>query len=107
MVDNAKIIHYIRERKGWIKGSPRSDIWYRYYNEMIERSDKMVKVKCIVEYDDNQLGRRIKTNEEFVVEDKRAEELLKEPALVKIVEVFQKENKVPEVKKPTKQSKKK
>ena len=35
IVDNAKIIHYIRGRKGWIKESPRSDIWYNYHNEMI------------------------------------------------------------------------
>lgn len=107
MVEDAKIIHYIRERKGWIKGSPRSEIWYKYYNEMLERSSKMVKVKCIVEYDDNQIGRRIKVNEEYVVDEKRAEELLTEPALVKIIEVFQPENKVSEAKKPTKQSKKK
>ena len=33
--DDAKIIHYIRERKGWIKTSPRSEIWYNYHNEMI------------------------------------------------------------------------
>lgn len=107
MVEDAKIIHYIRERKGWIKGSPRSEIWYKYYNEMLERSNKMVKVKCIVEYDDNQIGRRIKVNDEYVVDEKRAEELLTEPALVKIIEVFQPENKVSEAKKSTKQSKKK
>lgn len=34
-VDNAKIIHYIRGNKGWIKTSPRSEIWYNYHNEMI------------------------------------------------------------------------
>ena len=31
MVNNAKIIHYIRERKGWIKTSPRSNIWFKYF----------------------------------------------------------------------------
>ena len=35
IVENAKILHYIRGNKGWIKGSPRSDIWYNYHNEMI------------------------------------------------------------------------
>jgi len=35
MVDNAKIIHYIRERKGWVKGCPRSEVWFNYHNEMI------------------------------------------------------------------------
>lgn len=34
-VDNAKIIHYIRGNKGWIKGSPKSDIWYKFHYEMI------------------------------------------------------------------------
>jgi len=33
--DDAKIIHYIRERKGWIRESPRSEIWYNYHNKMI------------------------------------------------------------------------
>ena len=33
--DDAKIIHYIRERKGWIKESPRSEIWFKYHDEMI------------------------------------------------------------------------
>lgn len=33
--DDAKIIHYIRGSKGWIKGSPRSEIWYNYHKEMI------------------------------------------------------------------------
>ena len=35
MVDNAKIIHYIRGRKGWIKESPRSEKWFNYHKEMI------------------------------------------------------------------------
>lgn len=105
VVDDAKIIHYIRERKGWIKESPRSEIWYKHYYEMLERSDTMVKVKCITEYDDNQLGRRIKLNEEFIVTDKRAEELVKEPALVKVIEVIPEAK--PEETKPAKPRKKK
>ena len=91
IVEDAKIIHYIRERKGWIKTSPRSEIWYKYFNEVLERRGTMVKVKCITEYDDNKLGRRIKLNEEFVVDEKRAEELTREPALVKVIEVFEPE----------------
>ena len=35
IVDNAKIIHYIRGNKGWKPSSPRSDIWYSYHKEMI------------------------------------------------------------------------
>ena len=52
IVDNAKIIHYIRENKGWIKTSPRSDIWFKYYNEMLnERSEKtMIKVQVLKEF---------------------------------------------------------
>ena len=51
IVDNAKIVHYIRENKGWIKTSPRSDIWFKYFNEMIERSDKaMFKVIALKEF---------------------------------------------------------
>lgn len=34
-VDNAKIVHYIRGNKGWIKNSPRSEIWYNCHKEMI------------------------------------------------------------------------
>lgn len=33
--DDAKIIHYIRGNKGWIKTSPRSEIWFNYHKEMI------------------------------------------------------------------------
>lgn len=52
IVDNAKVIHYIRENKGWIKTSPRSDIWFKYFNEMLnERSEKeMIKVKVLKEF---------------------------------------------------------
>ena len=35
IVDNAKILHYIRGNKGWIEKSPRSEIWYNYHKEMI------------------------------------------------------------------------
>lgn len=51
IVNNAKIVHYIRERKGWIKESPRSDIWFKYYNEMLKdifsRGENM-EYKCEV-----------------------------------------------------------
>ena len=51
IVEKAKIIHYIRENKGWIKTSPRSDIWYKYHNEMLERGGiRMIKVKAIREF---------------------------------------------------------
>lgn len=51
IIDNAKIVHYIRENKGWIKTSPRSEIWYKYYYEMLERRGiKMIKVKALQEF---------------------------------------------------------
>ena len=51
IVENAKIVHYIRENKGWIKTSFRSDIWYKYYYEMLERRGiKMIKVKALQEF---------------------------------------------------------
>lgn len=51
IVNNAKIVHYIRENKGWIKTSPRSNIWYKHYKEMLERRNiKMVKVKALREF---------------------------------------------------------
>ena len=55
MVDNAKIIHYIRERKGWIEGSPRSEIWYKFHNEMIG-GDKMenYRVRATRDFNDYQ-----------------------------------------------------
>jgi len=36
IVDNAKIIHYIKEHKGWIKESPRSEIWLHNYKLYIK-----------------------------------------------------------------------
>ena len=50
--DDAKIIHYIRERKGWIKESPRSEIWYNFHNEMIG-GNKMENYKVIAKINFN------------------------------------------------------
>lgn len=98
IVDNAKIIHYIRERKGWIPTSPRSEIWYRYYLEMLERSNGMVKIECIVTYDDLQLNRRVTIGEKLDVSKERAEYLVNERGLAKVVEVIPEEIKLEEVK---------
>ncbi|MBR4486108.1 hypothetical protein IKS57_01895, partial [bacterium] len=49
--DDAKIIHYIRGNKGWIKSSPRSDIWYKYHYEMLG-GDNMYKVGALFDFDD-------------------------------------------------------
>ena len=99
MVDNAKIIHYIRERKGWIKESPRSERWYKYFYEMLERRINMVKVKCIVSYNDLQLNRLISLNEELKVTNERAKELV-DKGLVSVIEVIPEEVKKEEVETP-------
>lgn len=46
--DDAKIIHYIRERKGWIETSPRSEIWFEIYSEYIKElgGDNMIKLQA-------------------------------------------------------------
>ena len=49
IVDNAKIIHYIREKKGWIKTSPRSEIWYKYNKEMLGGIE-MIRVEVIEDF---------------------------------------------------------
>lgn len=98
VVDNAKIIHYIREHKGWIKGSQRSDIWYRYFLEMIERSKKMVKVECTVTYNDLQLNRLVEKGEQLEVTKERADYLVNERELAKVIEVIPEETKIEEVK---------
>lgn len=63
----------------------------------------MVKVQCIVEYDDLQLKKRKKpTDEPYSVTNERAEYLANERGLVKIVEVIPdpvEEEKAPEPKK--------
>ena len=56
-IDNAKIIHYIRERKGWVKESPRSEIWYKWFNDYIKEEKNMkYKVKAIICFTDNEAG---------------------------------------------------
>lgn len=97
IVEDAKIIHYIRENKGWIKESPRSDIWYRYFLEMLERSNRMVKVECTVRYNDLQLNRTVEVGEQLEVNKERAEYLVNERGLAKVVEVIPEEVKLEEV----------
>ena len=68
IVDNAKIIHYIRGNKGWVKGSLRSEIWNNYHKEMIERRNMdNYKVKALVQFNDYN-GKNINNpNNPFVV----------------------------------------
>ena len=64
--DDAKIVHYIRERKGWIKSSPRSEIWFNYHNEMIG-GNKMDNyyVKALINFNDYE-GRDINGGGSFI-----------------------------------------
>lgn len=59
----------------------------------------MVKVQCILDYNDLQLKRLVKVGEELEVTKDRAEVLVEEE-LVKVVEVIPEEEKTP-VKKTT------
>lgn len=57
IVENAKIVHYIRGNKGWIRGVPRGEIWYNYHKEMIG-GNKMdnYKVRAKISFDDVEKG---------------------------------------------------
>jgi len=64
---DAKIIHYIRGNKGWIKGSPRSEIWYSYHDEYLKKEGNMdnYKVRATRNFTDY-LGKEIiPTNEHY------------------------------------------
>lgn len=113
--EHPKIIHYIRGRKGWIEGSPRSDIWYQYHNEIL-KGGKMenCKVRAIINFDDYN-GKDITdpTNRFEVREAHKSEwwttaeryEYLKSKNAVELVEVKQVE--LPEKTSKTKKASKK
>lgn len=106
IVDNAKILHYIRGNKGWIQSSPRSDTWFKYFNEMIEKRDNMekYKVKAIISFDDitvqDENGKNIKrvANQSEWEVDKNRFLYLKQHNAVELIEVIL-------IKKETKKSK--
>jgi len=112
IVDNAKVLHYIRGNKGWIEGSPRSDIWQKYNKEYLESEGKMnsYKVKALKLFNDYQ-GKDINNPENtFIVRQVNdtfectAEryEFLKSVNAVELIEIIP----APIEKKPTKKSKK-
>lgn len=96
IVDNAKILHYIRGNKGWIKSSPRSDIWFKYFNEMIEKRDNMekYKVKAIISFDDvtvqDENGKNVKrvANQSEWEVDKERYLYLKQHNAVELIEII-------------------
>ena len=88
IVKKAKIIHYIREKKGWIKESPRSEIWYNYHKEMIG-GNKMdnYKVKAKINFDDIEKGeKRIAGKSEWYCSKERYLYLLEHNA-VELIEI--------------------
>jgi len=114
IIDNAKIIHYIRGNKGWIKQSPRSDIWFNYQKEMLERGTSMdnYKVRAIINFTDYLGKETIPTNEHYEREAGKSEwycskeryEYLAKHNAVEIVEVEKIE--LPKVEEPKKEEKK-
>lgn len=66
----------------------------------------MVKVQCILDYNDLQLKRLVKVGEELEVTKERAEVLV-EKKLVKVVEVIPEEEKTPAKKTTAKKTNKK
>ena len=104
IVDNAKIIHYIRGNKGWIKGSPRSDIWFKHQKEMLGGTKmENYKVKALINFTDYLGKETVSENPHFdrVVGDewtcsKERYEYLAEHNAVEIVEVEKVE--LPEIK---------
>lgn len=65
----------------------------------------MVRIECIVTYDDMQLGKRIKMGDTLDVTKERADYLVNERGLAKVIEVIPEEVKIeetPEVKEEVK-----
>lgn len=116
IVDNAKIIHYIRGNKGWISKSPRSEIWSKYHKEMIEGGDYMknYKVRATINFDDIEENnvRRYAGDSEWLCTKERYL-YLKEHDAVELIEIVlakkEPEEEIKEEEKPktTKKNKKK
>lgn len=120
IVENAKIIHYIRGDKGWIKTSPRSETWFKYQKEMLGGT-KMdnYKVRATINFTDYLGKETLPENPHFdrvVGEEwtcsKERYEYLAEHNAVEIIEVEKVElpkvkKEKPVVKKTTKTTKKK
>ena len=94
IVDNAKIIHYIRDDKGWISGKFRSEIWYNYHIEMLGGVNMdNFKVRATKNFDDitvqDEKGRnvkRVKDKSEWFCSKERYE-YLKSNNAVELIEV--------------------
>lgn len=114
--NDAKIIHYIRGRKGWIKDSPRSEIWYNYHKEYIEKEGIMdnYKVKALINFNDYE-GKDINAGGGFIARNVNDEFMcsaerylyLKEHNAVELIEIQKVEEPKTEIKKEAKKKSKK
>lgn len=88
IVDNAKIIHYIRDDKGWISGKFRSEIWYNYHIEMLGGMNmENFKVRATRNFNDLDAGvQRVKGKSEWLCNKERYE-YLKSHNAVELIEV--------------------
>ena len=102
IVDDAKILHYIRGNKGWIKSSPRSEVWYNLYKEMIGGENmELYKVKATKVFNDYG-GGEIKEGASFTTRkvgeafecSKERYEYLKEHGAVELMEIIPDTSKV-------------
>lgn len=96
IVDDAKIVHYIRGKKGWLKSSPRSEIWYKYHDEILGGKEmEKYKVKTTIGFNDYG-GGKIGPNEPFTARktgdvfecSKERYEYLKSHNVVDLIEVI-------------------
>lgn len=96
LVNNAKILHYIRERKGWKHTSPRSEIWYKYHKEMIGgNSMEKYKVRALINFDDNEAnGTKRKAGESEWEVSKERYLFLKDRNAVELIEIIPEEIKI-------------
>ena len=93
IVDNAKILHYIRGNKGWIKSSLRSEIWFKYHEEMLG-DENMYKVRALINFDDTKVQdengknvKRVANVSEWEV-DKDRYLFLKQHNAVELIEII-------------------
>lgn len=115
--DDAKILHYIRGNKGWIKDSQRSEIWNNYHIEMLGGNNMdNYKVKAIIDFNDYE-GKDINNPDNKFVERKANKsewecsaeryKYLKEHNAVELIEIIPEEPIVKEEKPKKKKSSKK
>ena len=109
IVENAKIIHYIRGNKGWIRTSPRSEIWYNYHNEYVkEENMNNYKVKAKINFNDMEAGEMREAGKSIFNVTAERYLFLKEHNAVELIEIEKVEKPKEENKeKPKKETKKK